>query len=121
MRKVILGDMNIEYPTELQSDTPTDFHSLNSNCEPTNTNLRSQKPYDHVMIMQANTGNEIDNLYGFKILGLRTEMKPFGTGSMFDYPGKPLPDYNHDKFRVFASDHNPVTFRMHSLPTGDDD
>jgi hypothetical protein len=27
----------------------------------------------------------------------------------------------HDKFRVFASDHNPVTFRMHSLPTGDDD
>jgi len=59
---IILGDMNIENATELQSDTPPGFHSLNTNCEPTNTNLRSQKPYDHVMIMQANTGNEIDNV-----------------------------------------------------------
>ena len=56
------------------------------------------------MIVQANTGSEIDAVYGFKILGLRTEMKPFWTGSMFDYHGRPLPDYNHA-----SSECSPVT------------
>jgi hypothetical protein len=34
------------------------------------------------------------------------------------FPGNP---YDHDNFRKYYSDHNPVVFRLKSMPTGDDD
>jgi len=45
---IILGDCNVQDTAELMYITPEGFISLNINCMPTNTSLRSPKPYDHV-------------------------------------------------------------------------
>ena len=41
------------------------FRSLNAECEPTNTNVKKRKPYDHVMFQPAYTQGEIDQAFGF--------------------------------------------------------
>lgn len=53
---VILGDMSIEDCEEFADTTPPSFISLNDTCLPTNTNLNGPKPYDHVMLRPAYSG-----------------------------------------------------------------
>jgi len=114
---IILGDMNIESPDELQDVTPAGFISLNDECRQTNTNQRagSGKPYDHVMYRPDNTGHEIDAHFDLEVLDLIGNMK-----SRWDipepFPGEP---YLHNDFRQLFSDHHPVIFRM--IPSSDDD
>jgi hypothetical protein len=64
---IVLGDMNLENLKELTNAIPFSFRSLNGNCEPTNTNINGRKPYDHILLQQAFTGNEVDNEYGFHV------------------------------------------------------
>ena len=113
---IILGDMNIENTAELDAATPEGYLSLNKDCLPTNTNVRGPKPYDHVMFSTVYT-TEIDQEYGFKVINLIEQMRPFWN-SAEQYPGDP---YNHNAFRAYYSDHHPVVFRIRTLATGDDD
>jgi endonuclease/exonuclease/phosphatase family metal-dependent hydrolase len=117
---IILGDMNIEDFAELSEDTPPGLVSLNANCLPTNTNVRTPKPYDHVMFSRSTTG-EMDSIYGFRVINLIDKMRApwrakFPTRK---YPGDP--PYNHDTFRAYYSDHDPVEFRLTPLSAVDDD
>ncbi len=112
---IILGDMNIENQHELERSTPPGFVSLNEECRPTNTNVRSPKPYDHVMYNREFT-TEVDREFDMQIVDLVSEMKPFWKVEQ-PYPGQP---YDHNAFRQFFSDHNPVVFRL-NRPFGDDD
>ena len=104
---IILGDMNIEDKKELADATPPGFRSLNDECRPTNTNVKSPKPYDHVMFRPTYT-TEMDTAFDLKVVDLRNEMKATWTSSE-PYPGDP---YEHDKFRALYSDHDPVVFRL---------
>lgn len=120
---IILGDMNIEDCDELQSATPPEFSSLNEKCVATNTNVNGPKPYDHVMYRPAFT-KEIDKAFDFRVFNLIEAMRPFWN-STDPYPGGSvnpigLPAYDHNKFRVFYSDHHPVVFKMTVSETDDD-
>jgi hypothetical protein len=112
---VILGDMNIEDDKELAGTTPRGFISLNDECRPTNTNLRSPKPYDHVMFNPRYT-TEIDRSFDMVVIDLIAAMAPFWAGNE-PYPGHP---YDHDEFRKHYSDHHPVMFEI-DIPGEDDD
>lgn len=122
---IILGDMNIEDCDELREVTPTGFLSLNDECEATNTNVNGPKPYDHVMYRPAFTKEkEIDKKFDFRVFNLIEAMRPFWN-STDSYPGGAvnpigLPEYNHDDFRAFYSDHHPVVFKL-TVPAADDD
>ncbi len=117
---IILGDMNIENASELAEDTPAGFKSLNESCLPTNTNLKSRKPYDHVLYRVDWTKEEVDWTWGFQPVDLIQAMRPsWKAKSTARYPGDP--PYNHNKFRAYYSDHDPVEFRMVPLPRGDHD
>ncbi len=110
---IILGDMNIEDAEELAEITPLGFISLNDECYRTNTLKNSStsggaKPYDHVMYRPNATSEEIDEDFDIKVLSLIDSMKTSWTGSA-PYPGDP---YNHNEFRQYYSDHNPVIFRI---------
>ena len=120
---IILGDMNIEDYIELQDTAPEGFYSLNDECRATNTNVKSPKPYDHVMYRPEFT-NEIDKEFDFKVINLIDVMRPFWD-STDSYPGGTknqlgLPEYDHDRFRAFYSDHHPVVFKLNVLQTDDD-
>ena len=112
---IILGDMNIENATELASATPTGFISLNNECRPTNTNVRSPKPYDHVMVNTTWT-NEVDQSYDMQVVNLLEELRDDWHYSS-PYPGAP---YDHNAFRAVYSDHHPIVFRL-NVPATDDD
>lgn len=114
---IILGDMNIESRTEMTNATPAGFVSLNKDCKPTNTNIKSRKPYDHVMYQPSRTGSEMDANHGFRVKDLVAAMRPHWISSG-KYPGDP---YNHNKFRKYYSDHHPVDFKLKPAPSGDDD
>jgi endonuclease/exonuclease/phosphatase family metal-dependent hydrolase len=104
---VILGDMNIEDCTELRSVLRSGFASLNNDCRPTNTNVNSPKPYDHVIYNERFSAREVSTADGLQIIDLVKAMQskwPPGAGP---YPGSP---YDHDRFRKFYSDHDPVEF-----------
>jgi len=110
---IVLGDMNIEDAQELAEDTPPGFISLNNECYRTNTLINTTasggaKPYDHVMYRPAFTSEEIDEDFDIKVLNLIDSMKISWTGSA-PYPGDP---YNHNEFKQYYSDHNPVIFRI---------
>jgi len=112
---IIIGDMNIENAEELAATTPAGLESLNDEVAPTNTNVRSRKPYDHAMY-DATVTSEVDEDFDFKVINLVEVMKGLWTSSA-KYPGKP---YKHDKFRAFYSDHDPVVIHM-KYPEEDDD
>jgi endonuclease/exonuclease/phosphatase family metal-dependent hydrolase len=112
---VILGDMNIQNPGELQADTPANFISLNQACVPTNVNPSSPKPYDHVMFDPRFT-TEIDRNYGFKVVNLIEAMRPYWHQAE-PYPGDP---FQQNTFRFYYSDHDPVVFHI-QVPDADDD
>lgn len=113
---IILGDMNIEDAEELAAATPEGFLSLNDECRTTNTNVNGPKPYDHVMYRPLLT-TEIDQTFDLEVVDLIEEMEAHWTGED-PYPGSP--DYDHDTFRQFYSDHHPVVFQI-TLPPSDDD
>jgi endonuclease/exonuclease/phosphatase family metal-dependent hydrolase len=120
---IILGDMNITGYDELRDATPGGFKSLNDECRATNTNVNGPKPYDHVMYRSRFT-KEVDKHFDFRVYNLIEAMRPFWE---FDepYPGglvNPIekPEYNHNEFRKYYSDHDPVVFRM-IVPDQDDD
>jgi len=120
---IILGDMNIEDAEELRDAAPRGFSSLNDECRATNTNLRSPKPYDHVMFRSRFT-KEIDRKFDFRVYNLIEAMRPFWN-SAEPYPGGALnpialPAYHHNNFRFSYSDHHPVVFKM-IIPAADDD
>jgi endonuclease/exonuclease/phosphatase family metal-dependent hydrolase len=112
---IILGDMNIENAKELTATTPPGFVSLNDECRPTNTNVKSPKPYDHVMVNTTWT-TEVDQAYDMQVINLLDELQDDWHASG-PYPGAP---YNHNAFRAAYSDHHPVVFRL-TVPTADDD
>ena len=112
---VILGDMNIQNPAELQADTPANFVSLNQACVPTNANPASPKPYDHVMFDPRYT-TEIDRDYGFKVVNLVEAMRLYWHQAE-PYPGDP---FQQNVFRFYYSDHDPVVFHI-QVPDAYDD
>lgn len=117
----ILGDTNIENASELIDDLPSGFESLNRVCLPTNTNVNNRKPYDQIMFEPQFTANKIDSNYGFHVVDLIPTMKPIWKSKN---PGKKYPGdnpYNHNSFRQYYSDHDPVDFKIVPLATGDDD
>ncbi len=120
---IILGDMNISDYDELRDVTPGGFSSLNDECRSTNTNVNGPKPYDHVMYRSRFT-KEVDKKFDFRVFNLVEAMRPYWI-SEEPYPGgavNPIeqPEYNHNKFRKYYSDHNPVLFRL-IIPDKDDD
>lgn len=117
---IILGDMNIENKKELNEIIPTGYVSLNDECRRTNTLINNTadsgaRPYDHVMYRPRYTSNEIDEKFDLVVLNLIKLMKPTRV-SKVRYPGDP---YNHNLFRQYYSDHDPVIFRLKL--TKDDD
>lgn len=117
---IILGDMNIYSQEELIAATPIGYKSLNDKCVRTNTLINADKdggarPYDHVMFSTTFTQQEIDTIYGFKVLNLIDLMRSYWK-SAEPYPGDP---YNHNAFRSYYSDHHPVAFQL--IFTEDDD
>ncbi len=99
---------------------PSGYQSLNASCVSTNPNVNGPKPYDHVLYRPAAADREIDQSFGFKVVGLVDAMRgrwsEVGTGP---YPGGPQPEYDHNAFRQVYSDHSPVLFQM--VVTGADD
>ena len=83
---IILGDMNIENCAELIEIIPAMFSSLNDNCLPTNTNVNSPKPYDHVMF-RASFSPEVQRR--LTVIDLVSEMRPYWN-SPEPYPGQVL-------------------------------
>lgn len=112
---IIVGDMNIEDKEELAQATPRGFRSLNDECRATNTNVNAPKPYDHVMYNLTST-TEIDTGFDMQVIDLVKAMKSQWKATE-QFPGEP---YNHDEFRAYFSDHDPVIFRL-TLPSQDDD
>ncbi len=112
---IILGDMNIENAKELAAVTPPGFISLNDECRPTNTNVNSPKPYDHVMVNTTWT-SEVDQTFDMQVINLLEELRD-NWHSSGPYPGAP---YNHNAFRAVYSDHHPVVFQL-TVPAADDD
>ncbi|MBN2461084.1 MAG: hypothetical protein JXB60_05705 [Candidatus Cloacimonetes bacterium] len=112
---IILGDMNIYDQEELDYVIPPGFQSLNRKCLATNTNPASPRPYDHV-VYNPDFSIEVDSS-SFQITDLRREMKSFWTETGIAYPGEP---YDHDLFRKYYSDHNPVSFIIKGGTIDDD-
>jgi endonuclease/exonuclease/phosphatase family metal-dependent hydrolase len=98
---IIIGDMNIEDDEELEEATPEGFVSLNDEVEPTNTNVRSPKPYDHAMI-DADSTVEVDTAFDFKVVNLVDTMSDLWHRSD-RYPG-----------------HHPVVIRLRLQEVDDD-
>lgn len=112
----ILGDMNIESPAEFQTAIPKNYMSLNTNASySTNTNTFTPRPYDHVLY-RPNITRSAGKNNNFEVIHLVQEMKKYWTLPV-DYPGEP---YNHNIFRVYYSDHDPIAFRT-QMPEVDND
>lgn len=117
---IILGDMNIEDKKELDNAMPAGFISLNEECKRTNTLINNSadsgaKPYDQIMYRPLYTSNEINKEFEMVVLNLIKLMKPYWVSSS-PYPGDP---YDHNLFRQYYSDHNPVIFRLKSCVDDD--
>lgn len=114
---VILGDMNIEDCNELTAVLPEDYASMNHECQATNTNVRSPKPYDHVMYRIDSTKLEINTAQGMTVINLIEEMRQRWPANHGPFPGDP---YSHDAFRTLYSDHHPVLFAIRTGGPDDD-
>lgn len=114
---IILGDMNIEDCEELNEATPADFVSLNNTCQTTNTNVNGPKPYDHVMYRPLHTQFDMNSSFQFSVVNLVDALRDrWDESTLGPYPGSP---YNHNSFRKYYSDHNPVVFQMLTGADGD--
>jgi endonuclease/exonuclease/phosphatase family metal-dependent hydrolase len=114
---IILGDMNIEDCRELTVVLPPNYSSLNHDCVPTNTNINSPKPYDHVMYQTQASASEINIERGMIVIDLIKHMRRGWPARLGRYPGRP---YVHDSFRKFFSDHDPVLFSVRADADDDD-
>lgn len=114
---VVIGDCNIEGNKELSSLVNFDFISLNQLALlMTNTNINSPKPYDHVFFDPLSS-TEISATKGLEVISLVNEMRKTWSVMNGDYPGD---QYNHNLFRFYYSDHNPIKITI-DLPDQDDD
>src|SRR5690606_14621490 len=113
---LIIGDMNIHDNSEMQELLRgSKFLSLNTNAEKsTNTNANGPRPYDHVMF-NPKYGGEVSAFDNFKVVDLVKMAKAMWDPNEGIYPGAP---YIHNLFRLYYSDHHPVSFRF--TCTGDD-
>jgi hypothetical protein len=60
---------------------------------------------------------EIDTDYDLTVIDLVTTMEPLWLHADVNYPGNP---YDHNLFKQYYSDHNPVVFKI-KIPNEDDD
>lgn len=108
---IVLGDCNIENREELSSVEKSalkeEYHSLNSNCQSTNTKLyeaaEKGKPYDHIFINEFCSEDVIENT--FRVVDLKESLTVLGREEEF-FP------YEHNYFRTRISDHVPVIFQI---------
>jgi hypothetical protein len=115
---VIAGDCNLEDQAELKKNESPQFRSLNTDAAwKTNTNLAAPKPYDHVFVDPADS-QEISILNNFEVIDLKGAVRFSWEHAAVDFPGGP--NYNHNLFRFYYSDHMPVSFVV-DLPNQDDD
>jgi hypothetical protein len=95
---------------------------LNDECRRTNTLINSKppgfgaRPYDQILYYEDNSKDEVDTSFDCLVIDLVSKMEPFWKVPG-KYPGKP---YNHNVFRQYYSDHDPLIFRMRVLPRDDD-
>lgn len=108
---IILGDMNIESVRELAKIIPEGFRAVNDNGTPTNTNVNGPRPYDNILYRESYTDEDIDRRAGFTVINLVAALRPAWERARpgMPYPGDP---YDHNLFRQYYSDHNPVVFRI---------
>lgn len=114
---IILGDMNL-YQDELDTAIPDGYLSLNADCRPTNTNVKSPQCYDHVLYRPLHTTDSEMDSDSFRVINLIDSMRGFWLSKYSTpYPGSP---YNHNEFRRYYSDHHPIVFSL-TVPGFDDD
>lgn len=113
---IVLGDFNIESEKELLTLESEEFQSLNIKAVfNTNTNVIQPKPYDHIFISPKDS-SEVPLVDNFKVIDLIQKARVFWN-PIIPFPGEP---YNHNIFRLYYSDHHPISFVM-TLPERDDD
>jgi len=82
---------------------------INDNIE------QGAKPYDHVMYRPEYTSNEIDEGFEIGVMDLIDLMKGYWDEES-PYSGEP---YDHNLFKQYYSDHNPIFFMI--ISNSDDD
>ncbi len=140
---IVLGDTNIQKKAELarilsRADAKNKWRSLNEDCDPTNTmpQRKKGKPYEQVFynpdftteaeLPESLTASQKSK--NFIVISLIDKMK---SRWQTLHPGEDYPggrenaagawiDYDHDKFRMNYSDHNPIKFLL-KVPKNDDD
>ena len=105
-RFLIVGDMNIQSIAEIHQTLPPGYVSLNAACVPTNT-MRTA-PFDHV-VLRTDRNPQVDYDTGCVVIDLIAAMRPMWRDPSRSYPGDP---YDHDAFRQYYSDHQPIAFRF---------
>ncbi|MDO4557985.1 MAG: hypothetical protein Q4C47_03370 [Planctomycetia bacterium] len=111
---LIVGDMNIQNIGEIFQTIPRGYMSLNAACVPTNT--MGTAPFDHVVFIPENNP-EVDCETGCVVISLIEEMRRTWSHTDIAFPGDP---YDHDVFRQYYSDHNPIAWRFR-IPAIDSD
>lgn len=106
---IILGDMNLQDTTEVQSALPMGYATLNSRGLPTNCSPKSPKPFDQVMYLPAHTAPDLDPSQPFAVTDLMQAMQPYWSDPATPYPGQP---YDGNLFPQYYSDHHPVSFGL---------
>ena len=86
-------------------------------------NTLPDKALLEIWLSFALTG-EIDEKFDLRVFNLIEAMRPYWN-SPDPYPGGSInpigfPEYDHNSFRAFYSDHHPVVFKL-NLPAEDDD
>ncbi|MBI4924124.1 MAG: endonuclease/exonuclease/phosphatase family protein [Devosia nanyangense] len=114
---IILGDMNFQNCAEVEANLPDGMATLNSRCQATNVKPDAGKPFDQVFYWTEDSSNELRTQRGITVINLIDEMHRRWTGAASAFPGAP---YNHDRFRVLYSDHNPVRFAVRTDQPDDD-
>lgn len=108
---IILGDCNIEKKEELtdleSSVFDSRYHSLNEDCQSTNTKIYESeekgKPYDHVFVTEYSDEDIVSG--SFKVVDLRKFIVDQQMETFY-FP------YDHNSFRTRVSDHMPVTYQL---------
>lgn len=114
---IVVGDCNIENSNELSDLVSPSFAALNVDAVfMTNTNVRGYRPYDHVFFDPKYT-SEISLVSNFEVVQLVDEMKKVWDLAWGVFPGE---EYNHNLFRLYFSDHNPVKFKINTFQPDDD-
>ena len=111
---LIAGDMNIQNISESYQTIPQGYKSLNASCTPTNT--LGTAPFDHVVLIPDRNPN-VDYKTGGIVINLIEFMRRKWSHPEIAFPGDP---YDHDAFRQYYSDHNPLAWRFR-IPANDND